>query len=84
MTQLASEKPALFKGRYFNHFLIIQAVRWCVTYKLSYRDVCDLMAGSGVTIVHTTVMRWVQRFVPPPRENVEEICAPRRLILESR
>jgi transposase-like protein len=26
--------------------------------------VCDLMADRGVTIVHTTVLRWVQRFVP--------------------
>jgi transposase-like protein len=31
--------------------------------KLSYRDVCDLMAERGVTVVHTTVLRWVQRFV---------------------
>jgi transposase-like protein len=31
-------------------------------YKLSYRDVCDLMAERGVTVVHTTVLRWVQCF----------------------
>jgi transposase-like protein len=41
MTQLSSEKPELFKGCHFNHLLIIQAVRWYVTYKLSYRDVCE-------------------------------------------
>ena len=64
MTQLSSEKPELFKGRHFNHLLIIQAVRWYVTYKLSYRDVCDLRAERGVTVVHTTVLRWVKRFVP--------------------
>ena len=52
----------LFKGRHFNHLLIIQAVRWYVTYKLSYRDVCDLMSDRGVTVVHTTVLRWVQCF----------------------
>jgi transposase-like protein len=55
MTQLPSEKPELFKSRHFNHLLIIQAVRWYATYKLSYRDVCDLMAERGVTVVHTTV-----------------------------
>jgi len=64
MTQLPSEKPELFKGRHFNHLLIIQAVRWYVTYKLSYRDVCDLMAERDVTVVHTTVLRRVQHFVP--------------------
>src|SRR5262245_28629716 len=63
MTQLPSEKPELFKCRHFNHLIIIQAVRWYVTYKLSYRGVCDLMAERGVTVVHTTVLRWVQCFV---------------------
>jgi transposase-like protein len=47
MTQLRSEKPELFKGRHFNYLLIIQAVRWHVTYKLSYRDVCGLMSEFG-------------------------------------
>ena len=32
--------------------------------ELSYRDVRELMAERGVTVVHTTVLRWVQRFVP--------------------
>jgi transposase-like protein len=51
MTQLSSEKPELFKGRHFNHLLIIQAVRWYITYELSYRDVCDLaemLSDAGV------------------------------------
>ncbi|HEY9501957.1 MAG TPA: hypothetical protein VIR01_10070, partial [Pyrinomonadaceae bacterium] len=26
------------------------------------RDVCDPMAERGVTVAHTTVLRWVQRF----------------------
>jgi transposase-like protein len=47
-------------------------VRWYVTYKLSYRDVCDLIADRGVTIVHTTVMRRVQRFVPAFEKNRTE------------
>ena len=64
MTHLPSEKPALFKGRHFNQLLIIQAVRWYVTYKLSYCDMCELMALRGVTVVHTTVLQWVQCFVP--------------------
>jgi transposase-like protein len=64
MTQPPSDTPAIFKGRHFNHLLIIQAVRWYITYKLSFRDICSLMAERGVTLVHTTVMRWVQHYVP--------------------
>ncbi len=64
MTRLSSEKPEFFEGCHFNHLLIIQAVRWYITYKLSYHDVCDLMEERGVTVVHTTVLRRVRRFVP--------------------
>ncbi len=64
MPQLRSDTPALFKGRHFDRLLIIQSVRWYITFKLSYRDVCSLMAERGVTVVHTTVMRWVQHYVP--------------------
>jgi transposase-like protein len=64
MTQPLSDVHTLFKGRHFNHLLIIQAVRWYITYKLSFRDICSLMAERGVILVHTTIMRWVQRYVP--------------------
>ncbi len=64
MSQPPSDPPALFKGRHFDHLLITQSVRWYITYKLSYREVCSLMAERGVTVVHTTVMRWVQHYVP--------------------
>jgi len=64
MTQLPSDTPALFKGRHCDRLLIIESVRWYITYKLSYRDVCELMAERGVTLVHSTVMRWVQHYVP--------------------
>ena len=56
MPQLPSDTPALFTGRHFDRLLIIQAIRWYITYKLSYRDVCQLMAERGVSVVHTTVM----------------------------
>lgn len=39
-------------------------VRWYVTYRLSYRNLVDMMAERGVIVSHTTVMRWVLRYVP--------------------
>jgi transposase-like protein len=38
-------------------------VRWYITYRLSYRDLVAMMAERGVVISHTTILRWVQRFV---------------------
>jgi putative transposase len=56
--------PGLFNGRHFNHEIITLCVRWYVTYKLSYRDLVEMMAERNVDVVHTTIMRWVQRYVP--------------------
>lgn len=54
----------LFKGCHFNHEIIMLCVRWYVTYKLSYRDLAEMMAERRVDLAHTTIMRWVQRYVP--------------------
>ena len=76
MPQLPSDTPALFKGRHFDRLLIIQSVWWYITYKLSYRDVCELMAERGVTLVHTTVMRWVQCYVPVFEKRWQKYARP--------
>ncbi len=55
---------ALFHGRHFDRSIIILCVRWYITYKLSYRDLVEMMAECGVDVSHTTILRWVQRFVP--------------------
>jgi len=54
----------LFKGRHFERDIIVLCIRWYLRYKLSYRDLVEMKAERGVTVSHTTIMRWVQRFVP--------------------
>ncbi|CUU59217.1 Transposase (or an inactivated derivative) [Parafrankia irregularis] len=44
--------------------MIILAVRWCLRYALSYRDVEELLAERGLQVDHVTVYRWVQRLTP--------------------
>jgi transposase-like protein len=39
-------------------------VRWHITYRLSYRDLAAMMAERGIVVSHTTIMRWVLRYVP--------------------
>jgi len=55
---------ALFKSRHFDREIITLCVRWYITYKLSYRDLAEMMAERHVDLAHTTIMRWVQRYVP--------------------
>lgn len=54
----------LFKGRHFEREVIVLCVRWYLRFKLSLRDLVEMMAERGVALAHTTIMRWVQRFVP--------------------
>jgi hypothetical protein len=39
-------------------------VRRYITVRLSYRDVTEMMAKHAVTAVHSTILRWVTRYVP--------------------
>jgi transposase-like protein len=54
----------LIQAPTFDRLVIILCIRWYVRYKPSYRDLVELMAERGLTIAHTTIMRWVMRFVP--------------------
>lgn len=40
------------------------AVRWYVSYALSYRDIEELMRERGVPVDHATIQRWVIKFAP--------------------
>ena len=39
-------------------------VRWYLRFKLSLRDLVEMMAERGLPLAHTTIMRWVQRYAP--------------------
>ena len=60
----AGKAEALFKGRQFDQEIIVLCVRWYLRYKLSTRDLVEMMAERGAVLVHTTILRWVQRYVP--------------------
>jgi transposase-like protein len=60
----SSDLDKLFKYRHFDREIIILCVRWYVSYKLSYRDLVEMMAERGIELAHTTVLRWVQCFMP--------------------
>ncbi len=53
----------LFKGRHFDREIIVLCVRWYLRYKLSFRDLVEMMAERELSLAHTTIMRWIQRYV---------------------
>jgi transposase-like protein len=54
----------LFAGRHFDREVIILCVRWYLRFKLSLRDLVEMMAERGLHLAHTTILRWVQRYAP--------------------
>ena len=54
----------VFKGRHFDREVIVLCVRWYLSYKLSSRDLVEMMGERGIALAHTTILRWVQRYVP--------------------
>ena len=54
----------LFEGRHFDREVIVLCVRWYLRFKLSFRDLVEMMAERGLLMAHTTIMRWVHHYVP--------------------
>jgi transposase-like protein len=57
-------RDPIYSGRRFSAGSIETCVRWYITYRPSYRDLVAMMAEQGIVVSHTTIMRWVMRYVP--------------------
>lgn len=47
----------MFSGRHFNRWVILLCVRWYLAYKLSLRDLEEMMAERGIRVDHSTIHR---------------------------
>jgi hypothetical protein len=54
----------LFEGRHFDHKIILLCVRWYLRFKLSFRNLVEMMAERGLSMAHTSIMRWVHHYAP--------------------
>ena len=61
---VAIERDPIYRGRRFQPEIIELCVRWYLTYRLSYRDLVEMLAERGVVVSDTTIYRWVQQYVP--------------------
>src|SRR5262249_59076782 len=67
MTSESAEERRMwmcFKGRQFDREIIVLCVRWYLSFKLSSRDLVPMMSERGIALAHTTILPWVQRYVP--------------------
>ena len=63
MTQPRARDP-IYRRRRFEGETIELCVRWYITYRLSYRDLVAMMAERVIKLSHTTILRWIIRYVP--------------------
>jgi transposase-like protein len=71
-----NDLAGLFKRCHFDSTIIIVCVRWYITYKLSYRDLVAIMAERHADVAHTTIMRWVPRYVPEFEKRWQRYARP--------
>jgi putative transposase len=53
-----------FKGSHFEREIVLWGVRWYVAYPISYRQLEEMMEERGVEVDHSSLNRWVIKYVP--------------------
>jgi transposase-like protein len=76
MNSSDNDPTSLFKRCHFDHTIVLLCVRWYISYKLSYRDLVAIMAERNVEVAHTTILRWVQRYVPEFEKRWQRYARP--------
>ena len=56
--------PSEFKWKHYNSKIIIQCVRWYLRYAITYRDLVEMISERGLSICHSTIVRWVHQYDP--------------------
>ena len=59
MAQRKTERNPLFAGRWFEGGIILLSLLWYFRFKLSYRDLAAILGEQGLSISHSTILRWV-------------------------
>jgi len=58
-----------FSGRHFPSAIIMQALRYYLAYKLSYREIEEIFAERNIHFDHSTLNRWVIKYGPQLEAN---------------
>ena len=58
-----------FRQRHFEKNIILLAVRWYLSYSLSYRDIEEMILERGIHVDHSTINHWVTHYSPLLEDN---------------
>ncbi|WP_144466789.1 IS6 family transposase [Bacillus nitratireducens] len=66
------EKENVFKWRHYQPGIILLTVRWYLRYTLSFCDLVEMLEERGLSISHTTIMRWVHELDKRIRRHLKQ------------
>lgn len=69
----------LFKWKHYQPDIILLTMRWYLRYNLSFRDLVEMMEERGLSMAHTTIMRWVHQYGPELDKRIRRhllFCTP--------
>ncbi len=70
------KKQHLFKWKHYEPDIILLTVKWYLRYNLSFRNVVEMMEERGLSMAHTTIMRWVHQYSLELDERVRRHLRP--------
>jgi len=59
-----------FKGSHFEKEIVLWGLRWSVAYRISDRQLEEMMRERGVDVDHATLNRWVVKHGPGVGEGI--------------
>jgi len=65
-----------FKWKHYESEIILLCVRWYLKYSLSYRNLEEINNERGLTVDHTTIMRWVHQYSPEINKRIRKYLRP--------
>ena len=66
----------LFSGRHFPSDIILLSVRYYLAYKLSYREIEEILAERYIQVDHSTLNRWVIQYAPLLEQRARQMKKP--------
>ena len=73
MAHRKTERNPLFAGRWFEDDIILLCLRWYFRFKLNYRDLVAILGERGLSISHTTILRWVIRYADTCEKGIVKL-----------
>ena len=70
------ETENIFKWKHYQPDIILLTIRWYLRYNLSFRDLVEMMEERGLSLAHTTIMRWVHQYGPELNTRIRKHLKP--------